>query len=106
MVFLGIGIGTPLIGWFDSRVSRKLILVGSAIITTILMSTVILMPALNEMLLSILMFSIGLFSSSYMLPFAIVNELASNGNRSAYTGFINMLSVGVAPFIQPLIWRS
>ena len=38
-----------------------------------------------------------------MLTFAIANEIVATRIKSASIGFVNMLSVGLAPILQPLV---
>ena len=51
----------------------------------------------------VLMFLLGMSCSSYMIPFAIANEMAPEKLRGASLGFVNTISVGTAPILQPLV---
>ena len=53
--------------------------------------------------LALIMFSLGMFTSAYVLTFAVANEIAALRIRSASIGFVNTWCVGLAPLLQPLI---
>ena len=104
LIFVGIAIGSPVIGWLDSRFDqRRAILVGGALISAVLLSVLIYIPALPMFLVVSLMLLLGFVCSTYILNFVVANEIATPHTRSAGIGFINTLCVGVAPIMQPLI---
>lgn len=103
MVFIGVAIGTPIVGWLDAKVNRRILLVSTAIANTILVCLVIYMTSLPTWALTGLMLILGISCSSYVIPFAIAHEISTPSTRSTYMGFINMLQVGFAPIFQPLI---
>lgn len=103
LVFIGVSIGGPVIAWFDSRfpVRRKITLLGS-LAALVLISLVLYLPQLPVWAVGILMLLLGFAGSSYVLTFVIANEIAPAHMRSTSVGFVNMLSVGSAPLLQPL----
>ncbi len=103
MMFIGVAVGTPLMGWLDAKVNRRHLLLSMALVSSVLVSLVIYLPGLPLVALGTLMFLLGISSSTYMISFAIAHELATPFNRSAYIGFTNMLSVGSAPIFQPIV---
>ncbi|OGO95527.1 MAG: MFS transporter [Coxiella sp. RIFCSPHIGHO2_12_FULL_44_14] len=104
LVFLGVAIGTPLVGWLDGQIyHRRPLLIGGALGSAVLLSIVIYVPILPLGLLCVLMALLGILLSVYMLPFAIGNEIVPPHWRGASIGFVNCLSVAGAPLLQPLV---
>jgi MFS family permease len=104
MVFLGAAVGLPLFGHLSSSLKRrKPLMVFSCISTTVLLCVVLYLPITSMALFALLMVSIGVCCSSYLLTFSIAEELAPAGMKSTYTGFTNALAVITAPLLQPLI---
>ncbi len=103
MVFLGVAIGSPFMGWLDARVNRRRLLSYAALMTTVLVALVIYSPSMPLWLVGVLMLMTGATASAYVIPFAIAHELAAPFTRSAYMGFTNMLSMASAPILQPLV---
>lgn len=103
-VYVGMAIGGPIIGWLDSKTAcRKTIIIVNAIISSALLFTIIFDSSLSMLSIGILLFFTGLFASSYVLTYAIANEIATGDNRATSIGFTNMFCVLFAPFLQPLI---
>ncbi|PJB09570.1 MAG: MFS transporter [Gammaproteobacteria bacterium CG_4_9_14_3_um_filter_38_9] len=103
-VYIGMAIGGPLIGWIDEKTAwRQKIMVINAILASILLFIVIFSAQSSLWTISILLFFTGLFASSYVLTYAIANEIATLENRATSIGFTNMFCVLFAPFLQPLI---
>ena len=49
------------------------------------------------------MFLLGVSLSSYFLTFVIGNQIASRKTQGTSIGIVNMISVGTAPLLQPLV---
>jgi len=104
MVFIGVAIGGPLMGWLDSRIHDRRYLLGScSLVSAALLCAVIYMPTLSMPKVIILMTLLGLFTSAYVLTFGIANEIVLRQRRASSMGFVNTLSVGTAPILQSLI---
>jgi MFS family permease len=91
LVFIGVAIGTPLVGWLDAHVRRRLLLVSTAVMNAALLSCVILFPDMPQVMLAMLLFFSGVSCSSYVIPFAIAHDVSTPSTRSTCMGFINML---------------
>lgn len=103
-VYIGMAIGGPLIGWLDGKTQwRRPIIIGNALCASILLFVVIFSIQFSMLITGVLLFFTGLFASSYVLTYAIANELATADNRATCIGFTNMFCVLFAPFLQPLI---
>ncbi len=102
--FIGAAIGCPIIGALDSRTRlRKHILVVFPLLGVLLSTAIVLFPDMPQLELDTCLFFLGISLSAYLLNFVIANQLAKKENQAASIGFVNMLSVGSAPLIQPLI---
>jgi MFS family permease len=104
MSFIGAAIGCPIIGFIDSHTTwRKKILITLPLIGSVLGTVLILHPTMPKTGLYITLFLLGVCLSSYLLNFVIANQLAHPQNQATSIGFVNMISVGTAPLLQPLI---
>lgn len=103
MAFIGVAIGCPIFGYLDSIVHhRRRLLLTSCFCGLAMFSIVIFIP-MNTVLSVICMILLGMSCSSYMIPFAIANEISPENLRGAAMGFVNTISVGTAPILQPLV---
>ncbi len=104
MVFIGVAVGGPLMGWIDSRIRDRRYLLGfCSLIAAGLLCVLIYIPMLSMPTVMSLMTLLGLFTSAYVLTFGIANEIVLPQRRGSSIGFVNMLSVGTAPILQSLI---
>lgn len=103
LVFIGVSFGGPLLAWLDSHFPcRRQITTGGPLVALIVMSLILYVPAFPLWVVAVLMLLLGLGCSAYVLTFVIANEIAPGHMRSTSVGFVNMLSVGSAPLLQPL----
>jgi MFS family permease len=103
LVFVGVCIGGPVIAWIDGRYAcRRAVTVGGALATAFIFSLILYLPEIPLVGVCILMVLLGFSCSVYVLTFIIANEVAPSYMRSTSVGFVNMLSVGSAPILQPL----
>ncbi|EKD76842.1 MAG: transporter, MFS superfamily, partial [uncultured bacterium] len=100
----GIAIGGPIIGWVDGRTHwRRCIMIFNAFCASLLLFIIIFDTQLSLSITALLLFLTGVCASSYVLTFAIANDLSSPENRATCIGFTNMLCVVFAPILQPFI---
>lgn len=103
-LYVGVATGGPLLGWLDSRTSwRRSMLIVNAFASAVLLSFIIFKLTLSLIVIALLLFFTGMCASSYVLTFAIANEIASAENSATCIGFTNMLCVIFAPILQPFI---
>lgn len=103
MLFLGAALSCPLLGYLAGTLDkRKPLLVGSSIITALLLLLLIYSPIQSLMWCGLLLFLIGLCCGSYMVAYSVANEIAPVNAQSTATGFTNTLAT-LSPLIQPLI---
>ncbi len=104
LVFIGISLGGPVIGWLDTRFNaRRHIMVIGPLLGAVLISLIIYFTNFPLWIVVLLMLALGLTISTYVLTFVIANEIAPSYMRSTSVGFVNMLNVGGAPILQPLV---
>ena len=93
MIFFGIGIGTPLLGWFSNRVkSRVMIIHISLCLGVMALLLGIYLPHFNVddlIIAKVVSFLIGFFLSGSMLFYTMVSEIATNKTRGVAIGVLN-----------------
>ncbi len=104
-LFLGTGLGCPFLGHLSDFFRRRKVLMAiGALAAFVSLSMALYIPNLEFAFVVALFFLTGLFSSVYMLPFALVNEIAPNDARGTAMGFTNMLNIVFgAPLFTPLV---
>ena len=95
MVFVGIGIGTPILGWLSNKVkSRNVVIHTSIVLGAMLLLLGIYLPHFNDNTLiptEFISFCIGFFLSGAMLYYTCVSELSENSTRGVALGLVNTL---------------
>jgi len=105
LIFLGAGLGNPFVGWLSDQMGRRRpIMIVGAFGSFICLMMVLYVPGIHFSNMLALMFVLGLFSSAYIIPFAVVREITCPKTRGTAMGFVNTLSIAVGgPILQPLI---
>jgi MFS family permease len=103
-IWIGVGIGSPLIGWMSERIKqRKAPLVCCSLLGLISCLILLYVPQLSTPLLLIVLFMMGLSASGQSLSFALIADITPRSSSSAAIGFNNMAIVCGAIFLQPLV---
>lgn len=103
-MWLGIGVGSPLLGWWSDAIgSRKIPLVFSSAIGFVSFLILMQMPSLPLVVIGILIFLAGSACSGQVLSFAVVKENNMAVNHASAIGFNNMAVVIAGLIFQPLI---
>lgn len=93
MIFVGIGIGTPILGWISNRMkSRKLVIHASLCLGTMFLLMCLYLPHYQiETLIIIKVVSLitGFLLSGSMLFYTVVSELSSNETRGVALSVTN-----------------
>ncbi len=93
VIFLGIGIGTPFLGWFSNKVKSRIMVIHVTLcLGTMLLLLGIYLPHFefqNLILVQIISFFIGFFLSGSMLFYSIVSELSTNATRGVAISVLN-----------------
>lgn len=105
MIFIGAGIGAPLLGWFSDYIKqRKPLMVIGSIFTIAIMLIILSVPNIPITAMFLLLFLAGFASSVYMIPFAVMSDITPTSRHAAAMGFINMMCIIIgAPLLQPVI---
>jgi sugar phosphate permease len=106
MIFLGWLVGGPLAGYISDYFGmRRLPILIGCLVSTILISVIIYVPAMPLVLLYGLLFAFGVFSSFEVICFAISRDISNKklvATAAAFTNCLTMLG-GIA--CQPLIGK-
>jgi len=93
MIFFGIGIGTPLLGWFSNIVKSRIMVIHLALVLGIMSLMLgIYLPHFSIATLipiKIVSFFIGFLLSGSMLFYTVVNETSSDNTRGVAISFLN-----------------
>lgn len=93
MIFIGIGVGTPLLGWLSNLVkSRKMILHTNLVLGTMTLLLGLYLPHFNLntlVIIKLVSFFIGFFLSSSMLFYTVVSEISSDQTRGVALSITN-----------------
>lgn len=104
MAWLGIGVGSPLFGWWSERMQSRLIpLQVSALIGLVSTLAILYIPHTPMWLMYIFMFIFGVGSSGQVISFAVVKEINLPEHVGTASGFNNMAVVAGGALIQPLV---
>jgi MFS family permease len=103
IIWLGVGIGSPLLGWWSDKLQRRCLpLTVSALLGAVSLSLLIYWP-LSSLWFYINLFIVGLGATGQALAFGVVKD----NNRPELTGtaigFNNMAVVASGAIFQPLI---
>ena len=95
LIFMGSVIGCPLAGWLsDSQGRRKPLMVAGAVATLITVLPLFLHSALSQLMLSILFFALGFFTSTQVISYPLIAESNPAENTGASTGIASVIIMG------------
>jgi MFS family permease len=104
IVFLGWGIGGPILGaWSDRLGRRKPLMLLSAFSGVVLMSVILYIPELPTGLLFTLLFIFGFLNTGVGIAYAAASEVNARQFSGTTLGIANMLSIAVGVLSQPLV---
>jgi MFS family permease len=104
MIFIGWGVGAPLLGWLSDRIGRRKgpLLAGLAL-ETVALAALVYVPGWPVPVLAALSFLVGFFGSSQIVCFALVKENHAAQLSGTGIGFVNALVTGAGALFQPLV---
>jgi MFS family permease len=111
-IFIGFGLGSPLIGLLADYWGRKRFLMKlSVFLSCVLLSAVIYIPHLPPWVIGLLLFGFGITTGAFMLGFVLGKALNAIAASAIVIAFINtgdlIISALTEPFIGSLLdWRS
>ncbi|BCA94491.1 MFS transporter [Legionella antarctica] len=95
LIFMGSVIGCPLVGWLsDTHGRRKPLMIIGALATLITVVPLFLHIALSQMVLGIIFFALGFFTSTQVISYPLVAESNEAQNTGAATGIASVLIMG------------
>lgn len=104
MVWVGLMLGSPLFGWYSSKVGKRLpLLRGSALLGLLSSLIVVCLPDVPFGLMYLSLFGFGVATSGQILTFALVNENNPPTVVASAIGFNNMAIVAGGAIFQPLV---
>ncbi|MFU8797343.1 MAG: MFS transporter [Gammaproteobacteria bacterium] len=104
MIWLGIGLGSPFIGWWSDYLGRRRFpLIVVALIGFLSLGIIVYIPHIPFWLMFILLFCFGLAGSGQSLTFALVADTNRPEVVGTGMGFNNMAVVAGGMIFQPLI---
>jgi MFS family permease len=104
LLFIGIAIGSPLMGMVYPLLRyHNIFLMSCALLTAVPTSILIYTTPDNVLVTGGLFLLTGILCSAYVLNYAIANHSVPKAIRSSSVGFTNMLCLFTTPILQPLI---
>lgn len=104
MIWIGIGLGSPMLGWWSDFIGRRcmpLMVCATLGISSVL--AVVYIPHLPLPVLYIFLFIFGLAASGQSLAFAVVKDNNHPSVTGTAIGFNNMATVAGGALLQPLV---
>ena len=106
LIFVGWAIGGPIYGWVSDHMGKRNPAMIFANITTLLVTIAIIYVTNAPLWLTkVLMFSLGFFSSGFVIAFAVMREKNRPEIAGTAVGFMNMLNTFGGAFFQYLIGK-
>jgi MFS family permease len=104
LLFVGWGIGAPLVGWMSDRIGRrKAPLLAGLALETLALAVLVYVPGLPVVALGGLCLLVGFLGSSQIVCFALAKENHRPELSGAALGFVNALVTGAGALFQPLV---
>ncbi len=92
-LFFGWAIGGPIAGWLADHVGRRPVMIGSAILGSVLLPIVFYVPNIPVTMISIIMFVYGLTNTGLIASYTVAGELHDKSLGGFSMAIANMFSV-------------
>jgi MFS family permease len=103
-IFIGLAVGGPFAGWLSDRFSRrKPFMLLSVSVCFVVLLGVLMIPSLDFLSMSVLLFIYGFFSVGVALSYAVAGEIHSPMVAGVSMAFTNMMSIAIGAILQPLL---
>lgn len=103
MTFVGMAVGSPLLGWVSGYLNnRKYPMLLSAILAAVALTIIVYAPTINGWSASLLFFIFGM-TGTYVLAFVMIRRITASMYVATAVGFVNMLSMVGSAFLTYLI---
>lgn len=104
LVWVGVGIGSPIIGWIsDSIQNRKSVLLACSLTAIISLLIILYFANLPIFVTYLALIFLGISASGTTIVFATAKDIVPVKSLNLCNGLINMLAVASALVLQPLI---
>jgi MFS family permease len=104
MVWLGVGLTSPVLGWLSDRLGRRCILLNTCAVLGLLASgLVIYVPGIPLLWAHVLLFVFGMGVAGQILSFAVVKDINQSQVSGTAIGVNNMAVVIGGAVFQPLV---
>lgn len=104
MIWLAIGLGSPLMGWWSDRLkTRRLALGVSACLGLLATSIILYVPDISISSMYLILFIFGLGATGQTISFAVVKDNNHPSLVGTACGFNNLSVVIGAAFFQPMV---
>lgn len=106
LMFIGWGIGGPIMGSLSDRIRRrKPVMMMSSIVGGVLVSIIIFSHGMSLPLLYVLMFIIGFTNTGLAVSYALSSEICERRVVGTSVAFANMASIVIGMILEPVIGR-
>ncbi len=103
MVWIGMGLGSPLAGWISERIaSRNIPLWGGAVLGVVTTLLILFVP-MSLFWLLVMLFLFGAATAGQSLSFNVINDITPHRFLGATMGLNNLLIVISGAIAQPLV---
>jgi MFS family permease len=103
MIWIGIGVGSPLIGWVSERIERRNTMLAACSFLGIVGAMATIYLSLSPFLLYLSLFLFGIAGSGQSLAFSVVRDVSHPRTMGAAIGLNNMATVAGGAILQPII---
>ncbi len=103
MVWIGMGLGSPLAGWISERIGSRNIPLWTGAVLGVITTLLILFVSVPLPLLFILLFLFGAATAGQSLSFNVINDITPQRFLGATMGLNNLLIVISGAIAQPLV---
>jgi len=106
LIFIGFAMGSPLAGWWSDKIRRrKPVMVVGTVLGMAMLLLVLYSPTKSTLLLGILLWGFGYFTSFFFVSFAYMREINNPRSSGMSIGFINMFNAACGALSEPLIGK-
>ncbi|GGI91240.1 MFS transporter [Legionella impletisoli] len=104
MIWLGIGIGSPLLGWISDRLTSRRLALGLSAFFGFLSTCILLyVPGVEMSWMYLVLFALGLGAGGQTVSFAVVKDNNPNHLVGTASGFNNLSVLIGGAIFQPLV---